>query len=478
MSYHQRPFHYPSSLAFVCPTTAFVPTDGRSALRQQCPTTTTTRKGVLDDVFQNPGTAIPQQQQQGRRGYNPLMMMTLLTSNKINHHCRSVTIPFTTSNGPSFGIPRRRNKRPRSDKWRNINGSDIALQSSKDNDDKDTGENLDDEDDESEEKFLKRALTRIESLEDVLAEIEEYCLIEGMCDDDSDDDEDDNNIGVGGPDDEDMDELFSLLQETDPSGIYQLDDDENENDDDRYIPELASVGLEQALLQGVVPANAQVGGDTLPGDWGFDPLRLAERDYIHQAQYRFLSILPGGNPKNDPPPRPRPPALVLRDYREAEIRHGRLAMLAAVIWPLQEKVDKFVLDEEQFGPIIYGPVTLPYFPLIMTLIMMLLGYLDIYAKAIKEEEGIGDAFLPGDCFWDPLRVLEGAPPSMKRNMQERELFNGRVAMVAFAAFVFEEATSHQALIDITSNELLFVPAYQIPFIQEWLDGQFGTYYHH
>ena len=104
--------------------------------------------------------------------------------------------------------------------------------------------------------------------------------------------------------------------------------------------------------------------------------------------------------------------------------------------------------------------------------LMLLGYLDIYTKDIQEEEGVGDAFLPGDCFWDPLKILEGAPATMTRNMQERELFNGRMAMLAFAAFVFEEATSRQAIIDIPGNEFLFVPAYQIPAVQSWLDAQF------
>lgn len=63
---------------------------------------------------------------------------------------------------------------------------------------------------------------------------------------------------------------------------------------------------------------------------------------------------------------------------------------------------------------------------------------------------------------------------MKRNMQEREIINGRMAMIAFAAFVFEEAVSHRALVSIPSNELLFEPAYQVPFIQEWLDQQFSN----
>lgn len=149
-------------------------------------------------------------------------------------------------------------------------------------------------------------------------------------------------------------------------------------------------------------------------------------------------------------------------------------MLAAIFWPLQEMVDRILLDPDQVSPILYGPITLPYFPLLMTAIMLLLGYLDVYAQAVKEMESIGEAFLPGDCFWDPLRILQGAPDSMKRNMQERELLNGRVAMLAFAAFVWEEAITHLPLIDIGRNELLLEPAYEVPFIQQWLDAQFSV----
>jgi Chlorophyll A-B binding protein len=297
---------------------------------------------------------------------------------------------------------------------------------SDDNNDDDDDQILDnDEDDWDDRAFLLGELTRLESLEDLLEDIEEYCAIEGMCDDDDDDDgegndneEDDDDFAEVMLDElEKLDELFSFLE--DNSDDDDDDDDfdmttmspqsgnrgsKEEIDDLKFLAQ-ASKELEKALLQGVVPVDASVGRDTIPGDWGFDPLNLADKDYIRQAQYRLLTLLPGGNPNNDPPPPPRPAALVLRDYREAEIRHGRLAMLAAVFWPLQEKLDQLLLDEDQFGPILYGPVTLPYFPLLMTLILLLLGYLDIYAKVIQEEEQIGDAFLPGDCFWDPLKIL-------------------------------------------------------------------------
>jgi hypothetical protein len=103
--------------------------------------------------------------------------------------------------------------------------------------------------------------------------------------------------------------------------------------------------------------------------------------------------------------------------------------------------------------------------------MLNLGYLDIYSSEIKENES-GDAFLPGECFWDPLCILEGAPDTMKRNMQEREILNGRAAMIAVAAYAFEEAMTRVPIVGLPTNALLFEPAYQVPFIQQWLDMQF------
>jgi len=254
--------------------------------------------------------------------------------------------------------------------------------------------------------------------------------------------------------------------------------------------------LEEALLQGVVPATAGVGSKCLPGDYGFDPLELATKDYFKLVQNFLLRLVPGGDNEEDTQQikqqtqstttitttttttytdSSRPPALILRDYREAEIRHGRLAMLAAIIWPLQEILDKLFIPQS-FGEttMIYGGVTLPFLSLLMTLLLMLLGYLDIYANAIKDEDA-GDAFLPGECFWDPLSMLVGASDDAKREMQRRELNNGRWAMVAVFFYVVQEAVTHQPLIGLPWNQVLFEPAFEIPAVQAWLDERFAGY---
>jgi hypothetical protein len=357
----------------------------------------------------------------------------------------------------------------------------------------------DNEDDEIESDvleemdFLRNELVHLESLEDLIQELEKYD--ESFNEEEDEDEFDDIETDMEALwDEESLDELLNNLPPTEesnngnPTAVVRNSAINSNISDNQFYQ-----NLEQVLLQGVVPVQADVGSECMVGDFGFDPLHLSDVDLFRPTQKFLLQFVPSSSSssssttttttttsttpqesENDEMDEPkRPQALILRDYREAEIRHGRLAMLAAMIWPIQEMLDKFILSEEQFGPLLYGPVTLPYFPLFMTAIMLLLGYLDIYSQAIKDMDQIGDAFLPGDCFWDPLQVLQGAPDKMRRNMQERELFNGRAAMIAIGAYVVEESVTHKALVDIGSNELLLQPAYEIPFIQEWLDNQFS-----
>jgi hypothetical protein len=105
-------------------------------------------------------------------------------------------------------------------------------------------------------------------------------------------------------------------------------------------------------------------------------------------------------------------------------------------------------------------------------VTILIPFADVYATAIKTEY-TGDAFLPGECFWDPLSILEGATMETKRTFQARELFLGRMAMVAFLSYVLQEAITHSPLITLPWNTILFEPVYEIPSIQLWLDTNFG-----
>ena len=134
--------------------------------------------------------------------------------------------------------------------------------------------------------------------------------------------------------------------------------------------------------------------------------------------------------------------------------------------------DRFVFppDMNNFS-VLYGGPTLPFFPLFMTLCVMGLGYLDIWSNVIKEETG--DAYLPGDCFWDPLNIIVGLSDEERRKMQAREVWNGRFSMVAFAIFLVEEAGTGRAVVDLEWNELFFRPVFAVPEVMDWLDVYFG-----
>merc|ERR1719201_1931326 len=112
-----------------------------------------------------------------------------------------------------------------------------------------------------------------------------------------------------------------------------------------------------------------VGDKTLAGDMNFDPLQLADS--------------PGK----------------LAWFREAEVKHARLAMLAAFGWPVSELTN--------FG--------------------------NLLTK---------DDYLPGMLGFDPL----GADSEC---MRSAEITNGRVAMVAITAYALEEAITKAPIFPIS-----------------------------
>jgi len=165
------------------------------------------------------------------------------------------------------------------------------------------------------------------------------------------------------------------------------------------------------------------------GDYGFDPLGLGTDE----------TFVP---------------------FREAEIKHGRLAMLAAVAWPLQEifhpilvdmlktanpnTKDLLVATAGKSPSLLNGGLgQLESVPTLMLAVFMasVLERKDVVYRASK-----GLAFneydkgaLPGDLRFDPLRIAKNLPREQKVAFLEKELLNGRLAMVAVTCYVLEEA---------------------------------------
>jgi len=189
-----------------------------------------------------------------------------------------------------------------------------------------------------------------------------------------------------------------------------------------------------------------VGDNAIVGDKGFDPLGFA-------------------NSKAK-----------LRIYREAELKHGRLAMLAALGWPVSEALDKPIAGLLGLSPLLTSTGEAPSIlngglenvpPLYFPAVFVISAIIEYYATRISKRAGFAstlaalgaedltgmdidgdgqvgsptmladDNYLPGDLGFDPLKLYKGSDQD-KRTMQLKELNNGRLAMMAITGYAASE----------------------------------------
>ena len=153
-----------------------------------------------------------------------------------------------------------------------------------------------------------------------------------------------------------------------------------------------------------------VGDGTLAGDMNFDPLQIADN------------------------------SAKLAWYREAEVKHARLAMLAAFGWPVSELTN--------FGNLLNGDGRAPSLlngglGEVNGVYWAAVAGLAVYweSKGLDKQFGKKDDYLPGMLGFDPM----GADSPSMRNA---EITNGRVAMVAITAFALEEAITKAPIFPI------------------------------
>lgn len=155
----------------------------------------------------------------------------------------------------------------------------------------------------------------------------------------------------------------------------------------------------------------------LPGDYGFDPFTFASDK------------------------------ATLLSHRGAEIRHSRLAMLAAVGWPLSELLQPKIADvlglasnglaKQSLAPSVLngglGDVPLAFW-------VVVVGATAFLEKLSLERESSGK--MPGDLGFDPLGMGS-------KQMAAAEIMNGRVAMLAITGFAIQEALYRLAVVSET-----------------------------
>jgi Chlorophyll A-B binding protein len=149
-------------------------------------------------------------------------------------------------------------------------------------------------------------------------------------------------------------------------------------------------------------------------------------------------------------------ANTLKRYREAELTHGRVAMLAAVGFLVGEQVEgsSFLFDAQITGPAIthLAQVPAPFWVLLTIAIgaseqkRATIGWVDPKDVPVDQPGLLRADYTPGDLGFDPLG-LKPADPEEFKIMQTKELQNGRLAMLAAAGFMAQELTDGKGILE-------------------------------
>lgn len=133
----------------------------------------------------------------------------------------------------------------------------------------------------------------------------------------------------------------------------------------------------------------------------------------------------------------------LKRYREAEVKHGRLAMLAAAGWPLSEIVQPYLsatmglpmmLATGQKAPSLVNGGLDKINPLFFMGIIIFSATVE--ATALRRTRDAD--YVPGDLGFDPLNLYTDRDERVKRDLELKELNNGRLAMLAITYYVLQE----------------------------------------
>lgn len=194
---------------------------------------------------------------------------------------------------------------------------------------------------------------------------------------------------------------------------------------------------------------------THAGDFGFDPLGFTE-DYD------------------------------LYTMQESEIRHGRLAMLAVIGWPMSELLGpKWMLASGGRAPSVlngFSPVSF----LATVAIFGALGFFE-YKTSLRrvDDKKLGDIHkedmadiwkwgVAGDYNFDPLNLYSsiGDDAESRKGLRDVEISHGRSAMLGITSFVAWEALTGHAIVE---NSMFFHPNAMLPALVAGYFA-FGAFY--
>jgi len=146
----------------------------------------------------------------------------------------------------------------------------------------------------------------------------------------------------------------------------------------------------------------------------------------------------------------------LKRYREAELTHGRVAMLASVGFLVGEKVEgsSFLFDAQITGPAITHLAQVPaLFWVLLTIAIGAseqkraeIGWVEPENVPVGQAGLLRDTYIPGNLGFDPLGLMPEDPEEFAI-MQTKELQNGRLAMLAAAGFMAQELADGKGIIE-------------------------------
>jgi len=137
-----------------------------------------------------------------------------------------------------------------------------------------------------------------------------------------------------------------------------------------------------------------------------------------------------------------------RFYREVEVKHGRVAMLAALGFPLAEQFHPlFGGDIDVASDFAFQQTPLQDFwgPVVLAIaIPEVFSVFSFNSPAGGQPWSVRSDHTPGDLGFDPLGLKPTDPKELKE-MQTKELNNGRLAMLAAAGMIAQELVSGEKL---------------------------------
>ncbi len=149
----------------------------------------------------------------------------------------------------------------------------------------------------------------------------------------------------------------------------------------------------------------------------------------------------------------------VKRFREAEIVHGRIAMLAAVGFVAGENVPTVTYGSSAPPLAINQVPDVPMFGILFPLFLIVnisealratRGWVD---PATGEFFKLRDSYYPGDLKFDPLGLKPSNPEDFV-DIQNKELANGRLAMMAVAGMCIQELINHKPVMQAL-NEFVF-----------------------